>query len=175
MAEIAREAGISYGLVYHYYKNKADLFDAILDDWWAGLYAMMENDLPAAESVEGKLRAIIDYFVDQYEQNPDLVHIFIMEVSRSTANLTPPRLDTFRTFIRRTEKIIADAQSAGKLRADIKARYLSTFFLGALETMISTMVLNNQTIKGEAQKARIADYLLASFFDGARLGKRRRK
>ena len=26
MADIAREAGISYGLVYHYYNSKSDLF-----------------------------------------------------------------------------------------------------------------------------------------------------
>ena len=43
ITDIAHRAGISYGLVYHYFRSKADLFDAILKEWWNGLYSMMEE------------------------------------------------------------------------------------------------------------------------------------
>ena len=33
MADIAREAEMSYGLVYHYFENKEKLFDAIVEEW----------------------------------------------------------------------------------------------------------------------------------------------
>lgn len=169
MAEIATEAGISYGLVYHYYNTKSDLFDTIIQQWWDGLYQMMGPLLANSAPIEEKLGTIIQYHLDQYENNPDLVHLFIAEVSRSTANLTPERLKAFKHWISNTEKMIAQAQKAGALRNDIKARYLSTFFLGALETILSTMVLDNQKLTGKKQKERIRKNLLEQFFNGARI------
>lgn len=167
MAEIAREAGTSYGLVYHYYKNKADLFDTILNQWWDGLYSILSEKLNENNGIEEKCRVIIDYFLDRYEQTPDVVHVFITEASRSTANLNEQRLDAFKKWIGFTEKVFAGAQDSGQLRTDIKARYLSTFFLGSLETMLSTLVLNNQQLKGQAQRQRVTKNLLEHFFTGA--------
>jgi TetR/AcrR family transcriptional regulator, fatty acid metabolism regulator protein len=166
--DIAAAAKISYGLVYHYFKSKADLFDAILGEWWTGLFAMMDRSNMPSQSVEQKLGDIVKYFLDQYEQRPDLVHIFITEISRSAANLTPPRLDRFKMFMNRTEEIITEAQGAKNLRGDVKARYLTYIFLGALECFVSTMVLENQPLKGQGQKDRIERGIMEVFLNGAR-------
>jgi TetR/AcrR family fatty acid metabolism transcriptional regulator len=168
ITDIAKDAGISYGLVYHYFKSKGELFDAILKEWWVGLFKMMEESDSGDASVEEKLGAIVHYFLDQYEQRPDLVHIFITEISRSAINLTPDRLEWFRVFMSRTETIIAAAQSKNMLRSDVRARYLTFIFLGALESFISAMVLENQPLRGRSQKQRIAAGLLEVFFNGAR-------
>ena len=168
ITDIAQAAGISYGLVYHYFKSKADLFDAILEEWWHGLFKMMEKCDTEETTVEGKLRTMVAYFLDQYEKRPDLVHIFITEISRSSVNLTPPRLKSFKEFISRTERILASAQDEMKLRNDIRPRYLTYIFLGAVETFISTMVLENHPLRGKAQKQRIAVSLLEVFLNGAR-------
>ena len=168
MAEIAKEADISYGLVYHYYKSKSALFDAILDKWWSSMNEMIDDDLQKNGSIEEKLGAIVDFFIEQYREQPDLVHIFITEVSRSTANLTPERLDAFRHWIQRTERLISKAQSRGELRQDIKSSYMTTFFLGGLETLVSTMVLDGRPIRNKAQKERMVNNMLEQFFNGAR-------
>jgi TetR/AcrR family transcriptional regulator, fatty acid metabolism regulator protein len=166
--DIASAANISYGLVYHYFKSKSDLFDAIFREWWEGLFAMMDESDNPSQSVENKLGSIVKYFLDQYEQRPDLVHIFITEISRSAANLTPARLDRFKMFMSRTEAIIAQAQEQKNLRADVKARYLTYIFLGALECFVSTMVLEHQPLKGQSQKDRIECGLMEVFLNGAR-------
>jgi len=172
ITDIAQAAGISYGLVYHYFKSKTDLFDAILKEWWGGLFATM--DLCDAEDldVREKLSAIINYFLDMYEKRPDMVHIFITEISRSSANLTPSRVAWFRTFMTRTERIIAEGQSAAVLRSDVKAIYLTYIFLGALDSFVSVMVLEKLPIKGRVQKQRIAAALLEVFLNGARAASR---
>jgi hypothetical protein len=97
-----------------------------------------------------------------------MIHVFITEISRSTANLKPDHLQSFKIFFDRAEKIIARAQSDGELRSDIRARYLTYIFLGALESFLSAMVLENQPLKGRNQKKRIADGVLQVFFNGAR-------
>ena len=91
MSDIAKEAGISYGLVYHYFNNKEDVFDAILNRWWDGLFGLMKGISEGDNDVHKKLRQIIDYFLDTYQSEPELVNIFITEISRSTTNLTISR------------------------------------------------------------------------------------
>ena len=71
ITDIAQEAGISYGLVYHYFRSKADLFDSILKEWWGGLFAMMDRLENQFAPVEEKLAGIIGYFLDRYEKRPD--------------------------------------------------------------------------------------------------------
>jgi TetR/AcrR family fatty acid metabolism transcriptional regulator len=168
ITDIAQEAGISYGLVYHYFKSKADLFDAILQEWWSGLFAMMDQWESESASVEEKLGGVVRYFLDQYERRPDLVHIFITEISRSLSNLTPARLQWFKVFMGRIESIIADAQAKNLLRTDVKARYLTYIFLGGMESFMSVMVFDNQPLRGRGQKQRIATALMEVFFNGAR-------
>jgi TetR/AcrR family transcriptional regulator, fatty acid metabolism regulator protein len=171
--DIAAAANISYGLVYHYFKSKSDLFDAIFTEWWEGLFAMMDESDNPSQPVEQKLGAIVKYFLDQYEQRPDLMHIFITEISRSAANLTPARLDRFKMFMSRTEAIITEAQERKTLRADVKARYLTYIFLGALECFVSTMVLEHQPLKGQSQKDRIERGIMEVFLNGARSDSKR--
>ncbi|MGD9034379.1 MAG: TetR/AcrR family transcriptional regulator [Desulfobacteraceae bacterium] len=168
MSDIATAANISYGLVYHYFKTKEDLFEAILYRWWDSLFQLM-NDINEAQSdVKMKLRHIIDYFLDTYQDNPELVNIFITEISRSTSNLTADRLHYFKKFMSLTEAVITEGQENETLRNDFKARYLTYIFLGALEAFISTMVLADQNIKGNAQKKRIAESILEVFLNGAK-------
>ena len=167
ITDIAQAAGISYGLVYHYFKSKADLFDAILTEWWSGLFTTMEQYQTQPRSLEEQLAGIVGYFLDQYEKRPDLVHIFITEISRSSANLTPERVKMFRVFIGNTEKIIAWGQAEKILRSDIKPRYLTYIFLGALESFLAIMVLEGRPLRGRSEKQRIATALMEVFLKGA--------
>jgi len=167
MSDISKKARISYGLVYHYFKSKEDLFEAILNRWWQGLFEVMAKIREDGRGAPLELREIIDYFMDTYQDHPDLVNIFVTEISRSTANLTPKRLKNFQEFMFLTDGIMAAGQQAGVLRRDFKARYLTYIFLGALETFVSAMVLVDQKIKGNRQKERIAESILEVFLHGA--------
>ena len=66
MADIAREADMSYGLVYHYFENKEKLFDAIVEDWWTGFYNELEMLKKSDMSTEEKLVEIIRYILKVY-------------------------------------------------------------------------------------------------------------
>jgi TetR/AcrR family fatty acid metabolism transcriptional regulator len=175
MSDIAKEAAISYGLVYHYFGNKQDLFETILHRWWNGLFDLMAEINRAAPDVPEKLKRIILYFLDTYQTEPELVNIFITEISRSTSGLTRLRLENFKKFIFLTEDFITRGQKEGVLRSDFKARYLTYIFLGALETFVSAMVLGEQPIKGDVQKERIAESILEVFLNGARSRRRKGK
>ena len=168
MADIAAEAGTSYGLVYHYFASKEDLFEAIQERWWGRLFELMKNLAGSPLSVPEKLGKIIDYFLGTYYQNPELANIFITEISRSTTNLTPERLAHFKNFMEMTREVIKEGQAQGLLREDFPSRYLTYIFLGALETFVSAMVLVDQRFKDDRQKDRVAKAILEVFLNGAK-------
>ena len=170
IADIADAAGISYGLVYHYFKNKEDLCNTILNQWWAKLYQLLENIKKNDQDFHSKLRGLILYFLNIYQRKPDLIHIFITQISRSTDNLTKTRLDDFKKFFCLAEAIFILGQKKRVLRSDFEARYLTYIFLGALETFLTIMVFGDQKIKNDAQKEKIADTILEVFLNGAKSG-----
>lgn len=168
IADIADQAGVSYGLVYHYFPSKEKLFEAIQERWWGGLFALMEKFSTGDLSVPEKLCEIIDYFLGTYLEKPELANIFITEISRSTYNLTPERLKHFTKFMELVQQVMKEGQSQGILRQDFPSRYLTYIFLGALETFISAMVLVDQRFRDLAQKERVKKGILEIFLSGAK-------
>ncbi|MDT8273634.1 MAG: TetR/AcrR family transcriptional regulator, partial [Desulfomonilia bacterium] len=84
MADISNRAGVSYGLVYHYFGSKEVLFDLIVEDWWNELYSVMEHEKSSKVPVRQKLINIIDFFLTTYGSRPNLISIFVSEVCRSS-------------------------------------------------------------------------------------------
>ena len=71
ITDISSAANISYGLVYHYFKSKSDLFDAIITEWWEGLFAMMDQCGNAIRAGGAKTRVHdVKYFLDQGRTTP---------------------------------------------------------------------------------------------------------
>jgi AcrR family transcriptional regulator len=168
MSDIAETAGVSYGLVYHYYQNKQSLFDEIFRHWSTNLDDFLDEVIKSPDPLPLKLKRVIRYFLDTYQEKPDLIHFFITQISRSAPNLTETRLDHFRNLFVLVETVIRQGQKENLLRSDFEARYLTYSFLGAVEAFLSVMVLGNEKIKSDRQKERIADFILEVFLNGAK-------
>jgi TetR/AcrR family transcriptional regulator, fatty acid metabolism regulator protein len=168
MSDVAKAAGISYGLVYHYYRSKEALFDAIVSRWWNRLF-QLESELRGKDlALTDKLRAVTNYFLDAYQRDPELVNVFVTESSNATTKLNAKRLEYSTKFVDRVDALMSEGQESGLLRRDIRARYLSYIFLGALNTIVAAMVFADEKIRDDDQKIRIADSILDLFLNGAK-------
>ena len=115
MADIARRARVSYGLVYHYFGSKEVLFEVIVESWWDALYAMMDKEISSAANIQDKLVNIIEFFLNTYGQKPNLMSIFVSEVCRSSVYHTEEGLSKFLKFFSLCEQIMAQGQGSGFL------------------------------------------------------------
>jgi len=167
MADIARRAGVSYGLVYHYFGSKEVLFDLIVESWWNDLYTMMENEKASNSRFREKLVNIIQFFLDTYVNKPNLISIFVSEVCRSSVYHTEEGLSKFLKFFSLCEDIMAEGQERGFLSKDIPAHHLTYIFYGAIETFISVMVLGREPLTKKRQE-RAASAILHVFMDRAK-------
>ena len=165
MLDIAEEAGISYGLIYHYYKNKKELLNAIIDQYFDDMYSMVYEILESDQEADEKIRQFALFILDNYQRRPELFIVFTSEVSRSTAK-TKKYLLKFKGLLIGIDEMILDGQKKGSIRDDFKARYLTYLFLGSIEIFISAMVLDNQRIRSDEQKKRIAEGIYQLFMYG---------
>jgi TetR/AcrR family fatty acid metabolism transcriptional regulator len=167
MADIARRAGVSYGLVYHYFGSKEVLFEMIVESWWSALYAMMEKEIASGDDIRDKLVNIIEFFLNTYGQKPNLMSIFVSEVCRSSVYHTEEGLSRFLKFFNLCEQIMVQGQKSGFLIKDVPPHHLTYIFYGAIETFISVMVLDKEPLTKKRHE-RATKSILQVFIDGAR-------
>ena len=95
VSDVADEAGVAYGLVYHYFDSKEEILNTLfLERWEIMLEAIAEidaRDLP----VRDKLYSIAGFIIDSYRHDPDLMKVIIVEVTRAANSFgaAPPRQD----------------------------------------------------------------------------------
>lgn len=167
MADIAREADMSYGLVYHYFENKEKLFDAIVEEWWTGFYNELEELQKRPVPTEEKLVGIIRYILSVYGSKPNQISIFVTEVSRGFVYHAHTKgRDKFNRLFTLCREIILEGQATGVLRSDIQAHYLAYVFLGSIDTFLSVMILGNETLTPGREK-RIIEGITQIFLHGA--------
>lgn len=167
MADIARRAGVSYGLVYHYFGSKEVLFNLIVETWWSDLYSMMDREKKAKGDFSDKLIHIIQFFLETYVHRPNLISIFVSEVCRSSVYHTEEGLSKFLQFFSLCEEIMLQGQKQGVLKKDIPTHHLSYIFYGAIETFISVMVLGKEPLT-KKRLERAVHAIMEVFMDGAK-------
>ena len=113
VADIADEAGVAYGLVYHYFRSKEAVMTELFTERWSllldasdGLY---ERDIPARE----KLAGIARFIIDSYRHDPELMKVIIIEVTRAANSFGATHLPEIRRAYDVVSRIVADGQREG--------------------------------------------------------------
>ena len=142
IADVARAAGVAYGLVYHYFRNKEELLESVFAEQWAilinALRAIDEGPGTASEKIAG----IFAFVFDVYKTAPAAVRVLILEVTRTPHSLRAGSTrETFEVAVQTVADIIRQGQRAGELRADLDPVAAAAAVLGALELSVSGMVV----------------------------------
>ena len=137
VSDIADEAGVAYGLVYHYFQSKDEVLDTLfLDRWGVLLEAIGEVDR-GEEAAREKLRAIASFIVDSYRHDPELMKVIIVEVTRAANSFGATHLGQIREAYARIADIVRKAQADGSFRREIEPEYAALAFYGAIEQVLT--------------------------------------
>jgi TetR/AcrR family transcriptional regulator, fatty acid metabolism regulator protein len=142
VSDIADEAGVAYGLVYHYFDSKDQVLNELFSERWSLLLAAItEADRDQASSRE-KLAAVASFIVDSYRHDPDLMKVIVVEVTRAANSFGRTHLPEIRRAYEMIAKIVADGQESGEFRADVDPFFASMWFYGAIEQLLSAWVFD---------------------------------
>lgn len=142
VSDIADEAGVAYGLVYHYFSSKDEILDTLfLERWNLLLEAIAATDaggLPPRE----KLYEIASFIVESYRHDPELMKVIIVEVTRAANSFGGRHLVKIREAYDLIAGIVAQAQEAGELRDDITPAFAAMAFYGAIEQVLTGWIFD---------------------------------
>jgi AcrR family transcriptional regulator len=137
VSDIADEAGVAYGLVYHYFQSKDQVLDTLfLERWDVLLDAIRETDgldIPATE----KLGAIAGFIIESYRHDPDLMKVIIIEVTRAANSFGGAHIGKISEAYELIAGVVRKAQAAGEFRSEIPAEFAVMAFYGALEQVLT--------------------------------------
>lgn len=142
VSDIADEAGVAYGLVYHYFGSKDSVLDTLFLERWDVMLAMISEidatDAPARE----KLHAIASFIVDSYRHDPELMKVIIVEVTRAANSFGQTHLGRIREAYSRIADIVTKAQEGGAFKREIDAEFAAMAFYGAIEQVLTGWIFD---------------------------------
>jgi TetR/AcrR family transcriptional regulator, fatty acid metabolism regulator protein len=165
VSDIADEAGVAYGLVYHYFGSKDEVLDTLfLERWDVMLEAIADIDGRDLSGRE-KLREIASFIVDSYRHDPDLMKVIIVEVTRAANSFGAAHLGKITEAYRQIQGIVEEAQQRGEFRAEINAEFAAMAFYGGIEQVLTGWIFGLLE-EGETGYDRAKDHLVETICRG---------
>jgi AcrR family transcriptional regulator len=137
VSDIADEAGVAYGLVYHYFGSKDEVLDTLFLERWNVMLELIRKVDGEQMPVREKLEAIASFIVDSYQHDPELMKVIIVEVTRAANSFGNTHIATIREAYELIGGMIAEAQKDGLFKAEIDARFAAMAFYGAIEQLLT--------------------------------------
>ena len=137
VSDIADEAGVAYGLVYHYFDSKDQILDTLFLERWDILLRAIQQVDAEDDPPREKLYAITSFIVDSYRHDPDLMKVIIVEVTRAANTFGRTHLAHIREAYVGISAIVERAQRDGTFRADITPDFAALAFYGAVEQVLT--------------------------------------
>lgn len=151
VGDVAEEAGVAYGLVYHYFNSKEELLETIFRETWTQMLERVREveaaGVPAAEAV----RQVTALLLRTWRRDPDLVRVLVREVTRSPQ--VQREIQEIEHAMAALEGIIRRGQESGEFSSDVDARIAAVVFYGALDEVLTAWVMG-QLPEGDGDIAR---------------------
>jgi TetR/AcrR family fatty acid metabolism transcriptional regulator len=139
VGDVAREAGVAHGLLYHYFSSKDELLETIFRNTWTDLLAAMREVEESGAPAREQLRQVAAILLRSWRRDPDLVRVLVREIARSPG--IQQRVDAIDEAFAAIERIVERGQAEGEFRAELDPRLASYIFYGGLEEILTGWVL----------------------------------
>jgi AcrR family transcriptional regulator len=139
VGDIAEEAGVAHGLLYHYFSSKDEVLETIFRETWVELLAdiqeIEESGAPALEQLQQATMRLLG----SWQRHPDVVRVIVREITRSPG--LQERLADLVKPVEAVQRIIAHGQETGEFRSDFNPRLAGIVYYGGIEELLSGWVL----------------------------------
>ena len=138
VSDVADEAGVAYGLVYHYFDSKEEILNELFTErWQIMLDAIAEIDRLEEVPARDKLYMVASFIIDSYRHEPDLMKVIIVEVTRAANTFGRHHLPEIREAYAMIAQIVESARADGSFKSDISGEFAALCFYGAIEQLLS--------------------------------------
>jgi AcrR family transcriptional regulator len=148
VGDIAEEAGVAHGLLYHYFKSKDQVLEAVFHENWSILIARIESVEETDEPAADQLRHIAAIVLRTWLHLPDVVRVVIQEFGRSPE--LAERIGELTLPIDAIERVIVRGIERGEFRQDVDPVFAATVVYGSIDELLTGWVLGRLPSDEEA-------------------------
>jgi TetR/AcrR family transcriptional regulator, fatty acid metabolism regulator protein len=161
IADIARAAQISDGLVYRYFRNKRELLYEVLRKFYERILLDLETQVFRHDGFAAQLETLIRRHLEVFVSDTDLCRLFISEVRTASDYQGSSIQELNRLYTSVLIRIVKNAVKTGEVRSDVNPRLLRDVIFGAIEHLAWRHVNGKGQLR-VAQTARDLTLMLTS-------------
>jgi TetR/AcrR family transcriptional regulator, fatty acid metabolism regulator protein len=165
VSDIADEAGVAYGLVYHYFGSKDEVLDTLFVERWDVLLAAIRQTDTEETAPRDKLSAIASFIVDSYRHDPELMKVIIVEVTRAANSFGRTHLAKIGEAYGLIADIVRKAQADGSFSDAVSPQFAAMAFYGAIEQVLTGWIFGLLE-QGEDDYERAKRFVVGTICDG---------
>jgi AcrR family transcriptional regulator len=165
VGDVAKEAGVAYGLVYHYFGSKEAVLEAVFREAWGRLLAAVALAEETGADAPEQLSLVVKIVLRAWRDDPDLVRLLVREITRSPH--IQDELDEIAQAFASLERIVRRGQEEGTFRGDVDPRLAGWMLYGGLEEVLTGWVLAQLPDDAESVAAAERE-VIATFVGGLR-------
>jgi AcrR family transcriptional regulator len=139
VGDIAKEAGVAYGLVYHYFGSKDSVLEAVFHEQWGRLLAAVALAEETGETAPEQLALVVKIVLRAWRDDPDLVRLLVREITRSPH--IQDELDEIGQAFASLERIVVRGQAEGTFRADLDPQLAAWMLYDGLKEVLTDWML----------------------------------
>jgi TetR/AcrR family transcriptional regulator, fatty acid metabolism regulator protein len=139
VGDIAEEAGVAHGLLYHYFESKDQVLEAVFHENWSVLLARIASVEETEEPAADQLRHIATIVLRTWLHLPDVVTVVIREFGRSPE--LAERLGELTQPIDAIQRVIERGVARGEFRKDVDPRFAAAVVYGSIDELLTAWVL----------------------------------
>jgi TetR/AcrR family fatty acid metabolism transcriptional regulator len=163
VSEIAKAAGVADGTIYLYFRNKDDVLTSVFESRITRLVEVLREIVGAGGSFEDRFRRIVELQLGVLEGRRELAEVVTVNLRQSSKLLKQFAAPFFVQYLEVMAGLVAEAQQAGVVRADVSPRVVARAVWGALDGIALTWAIGG----GEpGQLARAAPQVASVFLQG---------
>jgi len=163
VADIAAEAGVAHGLLYHYFESKEEVLQTVFRETWSAFLEAVRSVEQAEASAREQLRKVTALVLRSWRDDPDLVRVLVREVARSPQ--VEREVEEIDEAQRAFQRIVERGQESGEFRRELDPRLTAAVVYGALEEILTGWVLR-QLPDGDEDVARAESCVVAVVCNG---------
>jgi AcrR family transcriptional regulator len=139
VGDIAKEAGVAYGLVYHYFPSKEAVLEAVFRETWGAMLTAIRGVEERGGNAADQLRRVCKLVLRSWGDDPDLIRVLVREVHRTEQ--IHREIDEIGEAFAALERIVARGQEEGTFTTELRARTVAWMLYGALEEILTGWVM----------------------------------
>lgn len=139
LEDVAERVGIRRASIVYYYKDKRELYDAVLEDVFGGLLERVSGPLERDGPLEPRVEEAVSAWVEYVGRRPSLARILLREVADATPGRTQALPGQTKAFFEMVERVARRTSDGGPQRSPMDVVHFASAIAGATVFFVAAL------------------------------------